>query len=790
MLTDSPNDMDQFNFNKESASPWQSSIKEENEFLRVQAIQNQAEIDSLRKKLDSCVEAKEKMERHIKDLEAELEEVRSSKDTKEESQKLQVDAPTTRTDINNNDQLELKAMVDVIAAASQREAEAHEMAITLAKENDELRAKIKVLLEDNSKLIDLYEKAAAETNKVNNSDAQGDANEDQNIGSDAISHIKDAEVKRLEDVEHQLAEMHDENEKLMSLYEKAMQERDDLKRMLSSAVHNNRVERGESEGPEKLVEVDGGDCSQPSEYSTSMELDQKILSAERVVLEDVDLSKWKLQSASGQCPPTPFIAEVQMDMGSDELQNFEPVSTMKSHLFGTSVQDQYESNVLESPPVCITSMMVEEKSPCKFTDEGPFFQCPGDSLDDVDAQVHAGTYSETITEELNLVRKELEKAQERLFSSAHTVKEFETIEKTILLVDAVSRKIDALKGLMQFKQQEIESIKPLSLEEMQARSALIFKKLAALKVSLSSISSSIAYFEQREDRAKARVDASMSSLDQQKANLACLQGQRDEIDSKRREIQETEVELRNNLWRLKSKFEEENQRHETQRVLLSIDNIERSDAAPVPALFCSKATELLKSEEEKTKLHIDIKQSQEKLGLIKKQVEDLNKKSQNLDKQIHVRSLEMQKTAKLVQEMELALQNVTSEKEILIEMKENGKTEIDDMIVEYQQRTFEDYYREEELMILEEDMLMLSINLAIYESERAAAVERLIQFLYREQCQTGFPSEKMREELEDAQKSILEANNNTLLLAEKSTDSQVLSASTHRIHDLQNTDTV
>uniref|UniRef100_A0A803MF59 Uncharacterized protein n=1 Tax=Chenopodium quinoa TaxID=63459 RepID=A0A803MF59_CHEQI len=101
----------------------------------------------LRKKIypqTSCPNMSKK--RHIKELEAELHEVRSSTNTKEESHQMQFDAPSTTTnDMNNNDQLELKAMVDVIAA------EAHEMA--LAKENDELRAKIKVLLEDNRKLL-------------------------------------------------------------------------------------------------------------------------------------------------------------------------------------------------------------------------------------------------------------------------------------------------------------------------------------------------------------------------------------------------------------------------------------------------------------------------------------------------------------------------------------------------------------------------------------------------------------------------------------------------------------
>lgn len=48
-----------------------------------------------------------------------------------------------------------------------REAEAHETAIMLAKENDELKMKLKALIEDNSKLIELYEQAAAENNNRN-----------------------------------------------------------------------------------------------------------------------------------------------------------------------------------------------------------------------------------------------------------------------------------------------------------------------------------------------------------------------------------------------------------------------------------------------------------------------------------------------------------------------------------------------------------------------------------------------------------------------------------------------
>lgn len=93
----------------------------------------------------------------------------------------QVELPLASNDMSTisfSDQMELKTMVDAIAAASQREASAHETAIALSKENDELRMKLRVLIEDNNKLIELYETAASESKFGNGSKvetAQNDA---------------------------------------------------------------------------------------------------------------------------------------------------------------------------------------------------------------------------------------------------------------------------------------------------------------------------------------------------------------------------------------------------------------------------------------------------------------------------------------------------------------------------------------------------------------------------------------------------------------------------------------
>ncbi|KAI9073337.1 hypothetical protein K1719_044678 [Acacia pycnantha] len=125
--------------------------------------------------------------------------------------------------------------------------------------------KLKVLIEDNSKLIELYEQAADESNNriVHKAeDAQEVAAQinDSCSPEGAREEDTESEMKRVnENLQHQLQELNEENEKLMSLYERAMQERDDLKRILSSCVHERAESKREMECPEKLVEVDEGE---------------------------------------------------------------------------------------------------------------------------------------------------------------------------------------------------------------------------------------------------------------------------------------------------------------------------------------------------------------------------------------------------------------------------------------------------------------------------------------------------------------------------------------------------
>ncbi|ESR37281.1 hypothetical protein CICLE_v10027695mg [Citrus x clementina] len=589
---------------QEPGSPWRTSVNEENEFLRMQAIHNQAEMETLRKQLEFSLDEKEKLERHVSDLVKKLEEQTCPISAKEETQgfQLSTNVPT----INFDDQVELKTMVDAIAVASQREAEAHQTAIGLSKMHDELRLELEVLIEEKSNLIELYER-------------------------------KEMEMKReAENLELQLAEMNEENEKLLGLYEKAMQERDEFKRMISLCGQNRAEASGEIYCPEKLVEIDG-------------------------------------EAAFA-------------DMETEQLN----LANIK------------------------------------------------------------------VPEDLNLVRLKLEKAQEKLSDSANTITLFGSVEKAFAEVDKLSGDVVAMEDSIQAKQQQCGSLKHLC-SEMQERKALVDNKLMALKYSLSSFSSSAAYFEQRAARSRARVTTSSTYLNQKKEQLVHLECCKREIEDALGKVQRSEAELRNNLSLLKSKLEEENRRQENEKVLFAIDNIEKVDHPQRNWNLGGKATELLKSEEEKTKLQTELKLCRERLGVVKREFEDLTKKSWKIDSDLQTVQMEIQKSSRSVEEMELAHQAVLLEQEALLEIREKGKTEIESMILEYMQHVFEADLKEAEMRIVEEELQLELRRMDELRVLRAAAAEKKAQLLEHTKSKSCLFSEKMEEELKTVWSYLIEA---------------------------------
>ena len=155
---------------------------------------------------------------------------------------------------------------------------------------------------------------------------------------------------------------------------------------------------------------------------------------------------------------------------------------------------------------------------------------------------------------------------------------------------------------------------------------------------------------------------------------------------------------------IKSKLEEENRKREGEKVLFAVENTQNIGSALKNLHLNCKATELLKLEEEKTKLQAEMKISLEKLGVIRKELGNLNKKEANVESQIQAVQLEIKQCLRNTEEKELALQRVMKEKGMLLEFRDNGMSEIEHMIIELQQYVFDYDLKEAEIKILGEEL--------------------------------------------------------------------------------------
>ncbi|KAD7477658.1 hypothetical protein E3N88_00794 [Mikania micrantha] len=549
------------------------------------------------------------------------------------TEKTQIELPlvTTPNVTHISDQRELQAMVDAIAAASQREAEAHETAIILSKENDELRAKLKMLIDDNNKLIEIYDHAVAD-NQQNISRVE----ESQKNHVDLTEFAqKEIELRKLnENLEHQLVEIHEENDRLLGLYEKAMQERDELSRVKES--QNNDVD--------------------PNEFA------QK----------------------------------------ENELRR------LNENLEHQLINDLHEDNLVEVH-------VNDDRSPCLVQ--------TSELVDPDDQIVKKLTFCDETNHvdnrNVNLCEK-LDKLQEMLLKSSENASSFTSLERQIIDIDRLSRNIQKVKDDVLVKQKDYTATNIL-ISDLKEQESMLERKLTALRFSMSNFSKSLGYFEQREAHARAKSLAASSNLKSKKNELTRILTMKDEHECALSKLKQSETELKNNIAALKLKTEEENKKRENDKVLLAIDNVKWK--------LAGKATELLKFEEEKTKQQLQMKQDEEKLMIIKKESEKTMRKLHDLDQEKQVIEFEIQKGTISMEETESKLQSNSQEKQIVLDMKESGKTEFDNIFVEFQETVFRVKLKEEEKMILSEEMEMGMKRLEGLEFERSVCMQQMSEMV-------------------------------------------------------------
>ncbi|KAG2545864.1 hypothetical protein PVAP13_9KG464522 [Panicum virgatum] len=612
----------------------ESAGDEENEFLRLQAIQNEREIESLRKKLTFCVEAKENLERRVDELTMELELTKKhdGKNNECKAVELQEQGEEGLHD-------ELKTLVDAIASASQREAEAHETAIGLAKENEELRMQLKVLIEDNKRLVELYEHAVVNVgaNQDDNCltipgnehacDQQGSHPNAPPVGtSDLHAHNSSnmEEVSKIADekcinednlsrntcseLRLQLEEMHEENDRLMGLYEKAMQERDEFKRKILEQSNSKTVEEIRSDD------------------------------------KDVEMSE---------------VADPN---------NLE-------------VKHVHDSTIL------------------------------------------------ALKEVLQLVRVKLELVQDKVVSAQDAVKYFELLERVSSKAEEFSASIQLGCLELQHSQEGIIALKSALLESQGKKDTFEGKYFLPaescwnLDLKTKAIISS-------------KFDSSFALMNQKQEQLNLLQTRKSELSTMRRRSHESETELRSKIDGLKMKLRSyEAQRKEEEKVLFAIDNLDTSTSSTHrPKNFC-KATDLLKSEEERIKLSCELQNSREQLRMVQKKIKGMPK-CDDIDCEIALLETEIEDCCHSM--MEADIEKFVRD-HMLAEIWESGTKDMEALLIDYQDCVFHVWLKEEEIKMCEESLHHQVMGLDELHSKLNQAMRELGELLQDRRSLTSCP---------------------------------------------------
>ncbi|CAN6297768.1 unnamed protein product [Urochloa humidicola] len=594
----------------------ESAGDEENEFLRLQAIQNEREIDSLRKKMNYCIETKEKLERRVDELTAELELTKKHDDTNNECNGVELQEQGDAGLHNLCDaQMELKTLVDAIASASQREAEAHETAIGLARENEELRMQLKVLIEDNKRLLELYEHAVVNVgaNQDGNcpnipgnehaSDQKGShpfggksgngdlpnalpvgtsdlhahnsssIEEESKIADEKCINEDDLSKNASAKLRFQLEEMHEENDRLMGLYEKAMQERDEFKRMIFEQSNS------------KIVEEIWSDD------------------------KDVEMSE--------------AVAPLNLE-----------------------VKHVHDSTVL------------------------------------------------AMKEAMQLVQVKLEHVEDKVVSTQDAVKYFELLERVSSKAVELSASIQLHRADVQHGQDDINAMQS-ALSESQDKKDTIEAKYflpAASCWNLDLKTKAIA---------SSKFDSIFALMNQKREQLNLLQTRKKQLSSMKTRAHESETELRSKIDGLKLKLRSyEAQRKEEEKVLFAIDNLHSSALMDNKPKNFGKATDLLKSEEERRKLSCELQNSREQLRMVQKEIKSMQK-CDYIDCEISLLETEIEDCYCSMLEADI---EKFARDNMLTEIWEGRAKNMEALLVDYQDCVFHVYLKEEEIKVCEESL--------------------------------------------------------------------------------------
>ncbi|WOK95613.1 hypothetical protein Cni_G04320 [Canna indica] len=552
-----------------------------------------------------------------------------------------------------------------------------------------------------------------------------------------------SEIRDIENLEHQLREMHEENEKLMGLYENAMKEKDNLKRILASVECATSTAKEESLCPQKSVELEEEmDCQNQENESLTEHLAEV---PENAVKERDDLKRIlaSMECATsttkeGISPQKSVELEEEMDCQNQENES------LTEHL--AEVPEKMPETILALVE-SLTSLANEENLyPQNLVEMDEEMGCENQEIELPDKMA-------------DIVRNSLELVQDKLTSVSMTVKYFGMLESNLTEFNELSDIAKEVDHDIKFKQQEVMELK-LIQSQLKERKTVLDKKFLALKSALLSFSSKANYWEEREARARTRLNVCSEHVEPKKEELRCLKTHKDEIYTAVLKAKHSESQLRHNIDGLKSKLHDaETRRQKTERVLFAIDNMDNADISMQKTMNFGKASELLKSEEERSKLSAEIKKFQEQLAIIKKETASLVKKAEAIDTKIKATEAGLGSGLQSLQQAEVGLQQVIDEQNMLCEMREDGMSELGKLLLELQDCIFGLDLKEGEILLCEEIMQQDLRKLDDVKSKHDLTKQKLNQLLNNNRCPmlsdikdcSCNVSEKLEEELSSIQ---------------------------------------
>ena len=635
---------------------------------------------------------------------------------------------------------ELKAMVDAIAAASQREAEAHEMAILLARENEELRSKLALLVDENNRLIlsesALPHKLALEQEQHKKEDVE-----------------KEEKLKEADDLRARLQDLQEENEKLIGLYESALSEK---------LTHEQEQRKQEEDLEKMLKETDG----LRARLHYSQEENEKLMG-----LYDYALSQ-KLALEQER--------QRQKEEEEDLKEQLKEADDLRARLLELQEENEklmglYEFTISQKLTLELEQQKQEEedlKKKEKLQDADDLRARLRDWQEDNEKLM--GLYVSALFEKLALELEqqqqeeenmEEEKLKEADYLRAHLLDLQEEKKKLMGLYEAAMQERDDFKKTLQQQPLEDKDEENIETEPMEEEGTLeeeeekpvagklceetvemltefweemqrIEKHLRVKKEEISSLrtacreaeynrkmteemllhllrkASSFALPEfdehldlEKEELTQRELDCYVKLVAEKTAELRRLLSLKEEASAGFKAALELETQLRAELTSLKAAYREAvEQRKETKKVLFPIENMTSGSGEGV-TMPVRKAFELLTAEEELPKLAGKIKSVKERIVTAVTSVKEARLAAEKLEEMVKSAEVEVSTAAERKAVAEAALQEARRKKEMVAEGRALA-AEAWDAAVDFQEMVFMAAAKEEELMMCEEDLVM------------------------------------------------------------------------------------